>query len=176
MQNSAKGQLISEWNFGVFKSPKKPSKFLTDFCPSFIGQKSLKNLRLTDLYSSQILYYIRLFSKTDAAWPTYLQIWRHMWMLPKHHSRPDNFFARWINLLRILFVTSMPNATSFRIEALFIVWSKYFLSSVHLCFHELFYFFILTAIIALSNGKYCFSIYYFSKLYEMNITSENIWS
>ncbi len=28
-----KGQLISEWNFGVFKSPKKPTKFLTDFCP-----------------------------------------------------------------------------------------------------------------------------------------------
>ena len=22
-----KGQLISEWNFGVFKSPKKPTKF-----------------------------------------------------------------------------------------------------------------------------------------------------
>ena len=98
------------------------------------------------------------------------------WTLHKQQTRPDNFFARWINLLRILFVTSMPNATSFRIEALFIVWSKYFLSSVHLCFHELFYFFILTAIIALSNGKYCFSIYYFSKLYEMNITSENIWS
>jgi hypothetical protein len=35
-----KGQLISEWNFGVFKSPKKPTKFLTDFCPSFTGQKS----------------------------------------------------------------------------------------------------------------------------------------
>ena len=39
-----KGQLISEWNFGVFKSPKKPTKFLTDFCPSFIGQKSVQNL------------------------------------------------------------------------------------------------------------------------------------
>ena len=23
----AEGQLIAEWNFGVFKSPKKPSKF-----------------------------------------------------------------------------------------------------------------------------------------------------
>ena len=34
-------QLISEWNFGVFKSPKKPTKFLTDFCPSFIEQKSV---------------------------------------------------------------------------------------------------------------------------------------
>ena len=28
-----KGQLISEWNFGVFKSPKKPTKFETNFCP-----------------------------------------------------------------------------------------------------------------------------------------------
>ena len=36
---SFKGQLISKWNCGVFKSPKKPTKFLTDFCPSFIGQK-----------------------------------------------------------------------------------------------------------------------------------------
>ena len=29
----SKGQLISEWNFGVFKSSKKWT-FLTDFCPS----------------------------------------------------------------------------------------------------------------------------------------------
>ena len=36
-----KSQLISEWNFGVFKSPKNPTKFLTDFFPSFIGQKSV---------------------------------------------------------------------------------------------------------------------------------------
>ena len=36
VNNKIKGQLISEWNFGVFKSPKKPTKFLTDFCPSFI--------------------------------------------------------------------------------------------------------------------------------------------
>ena len=35
-----KGQSISKWNFGVIKSPKKPTKFLTDFLPSFIGQKS----------------------------------------------------------------------------------------------------------------------------------------
>ena len=25
--NQGKGQLISEWNFGVFKSTKKPTKF-----------------------------------------------------------------------------------------------------------------------------------------------------
>ena len=31
-----KGQFISEWNFGVLKSPKKATKFLTNFCPSFI--------------------------------------------------------------------------------------------------------------------------------------------
>ena len=36
-----KVQLISEWNFGVFKSPKKATKYLTDFCPSFIGKKSV---------------------------------------------------------------------------------------------------------------------------------------
>ena len=40
-----KGQLVSEWNFRVFKSPRKPTKFLTDFCPNFIEkQKSVKNL------------------------------------------------------------------------------------------------------------------------------------
>ena len=38
------GQLISESIFGVFKSPKKLTKYLTDFCPSFIGQKSVYNL------------------------------------------------------------------------------------------------------------------------------------
>ena len=26
-EENTKGQLISEWNFGVFKSPKKPTKF-----------------------------------------------------------------------------------------------------------------------------------------------------
>ena len=35
-----KGQLISEWIFGVFKSPKKPTKFYQDFCPMKLGQKS----------------------------------------------------------------------------------------------------------------------------------------
>ena len=39
-----KGQLISDWIFGVFKSPKKSTKFLTDFCPSIIEQKSIWNL------------------------------------------------------------------------------------------------------------------------------------
>ena len=29
-----KGRLILERNFGVFKSPKKQTKFLKDFCPS----------------------------------------------------------------------------------------------------------------------------------------------
>ena len=36
-----KGQLISKWNFGGFKYLKKPTKFLADLCPSFIGQKSV---------------------------------------------------------------------------------------------------------------------------------------
>ena len=40
----AKGQIISEWNFGVFKSPKKSTQFKTDFCPMKVGQKSVKNL------------------------------------------------------------------------------------------------------------------------------------
>ena len=40
-----KGQLISEWNFGVFKSPKKSTKFLTDFFPSF-------NLLLTIIHKN----------------------------------------------------------------------------------------------------------------------------
>ena len=39
-----KGHLISEWNFCAFKSPKKSTNFLTDLCPSFMGQKSVKNL------------------------------------------------------------------------------------------------------------------------------------
>ena len=36
---SCKGQLHSESNVGVFKSPKKLTKFLTDFCPSFIASE-----------------------------------------------------------------------------------------------------------------------------------------
>ena len=36
-----KGQLISEWNFCVFKSPKMATKFLTDFCLSFIEKISV---------------------------------------------------------------------------------------------------------------------------------------
>ena len=35
---------MSEWNFGVFKSPKKPTKFQTDFCPMKLGHKFVKNL------------------------------------------------------------------------------------------------------------------------------------
>ena len=37
-----KGQLISEWIFGVFKSPKKPTNFLTDVCLMTLGLKSVK--------------------------------------------------------------------------------------------------------------------------------------
>ena len=52
---SAKGQLISEWNFGVFKSPKKSTKFLTDFCPSFIlcHKKSVNRIGQTLLTLSK---------------------------------------------------------------------------------------------------------------------------
>ena len=39
-----KGHLISEWNFCAFKSPKKSTNLMTDLCPSFMGQKSDKNL------------------------------------------------------------------------------------------------------------------------------------
>ena len=39
-----KGHLISEWTFWAFKSPKKSTNFLTNLCPSFLGQKSDKNL------------------------------------------------------------------------------------------------------------------------------------
>ena len=40
-----KVQLISEWIFGVFKSPKKPTNFLQiSALNSFIGQKSVKKL------------------------------------------------------------------------------------------------------------------------------------
>ena len=39
-----KGHLISEWTFWAFKSPKKSTNFLTNLCPSFMGQKSDKNL------------------------------------------------------------------------------------------------------------------------------------
>ena len=41
---ATKGQLISGWSFGVFKSPKKPTKFLSDFCPMKLGHKSVKKL------------------------------------------------------------------------------------------------------------------------------------
>ena len=49
--DSVKGQLISEWNFGVFKSPKKPTKFYKNLI-SFLGDlKAPENfiLRLIDL-------------------------------------------------------------------------------------------------------------------------------
>ena len=36
-----KGQLISEMKFWCPKISQKPTKFLTGFCPSFIGQKSV---------------------------------------------------------------------------------------------------------------------------------------
>ena len=49
-----KGQIISEWNFGVFKSPKKPTKDLTDFCPMNLGQKSATNL--TPKFHSEIIW------------------------------------------------------------------------------------------------------------------------
>ena len=41
VKEKAKSQLISEWNFDIFKAPKKPTKFLIYFCPSFIVQKSV---------------------------------------------------------------------------------------------------------------------------------------
>ena len=41
---ATKGQLISEWSFGVFKSPKKPTKSLSDFCPMKLGHKSVIKL------------------------------------------------------------------------------------------------------------------------------------
>ena len=60
----SKGRLISVRNFGVFKSPKKSTKFYQDFYPIKLGQKPCRNwlafweiwrhrnfiLRLTDLY------------------------------------------------------------------------------------------------------------------------------
>ena len=33
LRGKPKGQLISEWIFGVFKSPKKPTKFFDRFLP-----------------------------------------------------------------------------------------------------------------------------------------------
>ena len=56
LQFCTKGQLISELNVGVFKFPKKPTKFYTDFCPMKLGQKSVKNLTgfLGDLKTPKI--------------------------------------------------------------------------------------------------------------------------
>ena len=83
-----KGQLISEWTFGAYKSPKEPTKFLTDFSPSFIGHKSVQNLvgflgdlKKTKFHSdikltfSNLLIYICLWSlelRVDPgqAWPS----------------------------------------------------------------------------------------------------------
>ena len=36
----SKGQLISEGNFGIFKSPKEQTKFLTDFFLSLISHRT----------------------------------------------------------------------------------------------------------------------------------------
>ena len=41
---ATKGQLISEKDSGVFKSPKKPTNSSTDFCPMKLGRKYVKNL------------------------------------------------------------------------------------------------------------------------------------
>ena len=41
---NSKGQVILECNFGVFKSPKKPTKFWAGLCPMKLRQKSIKNL------------------------------------------------------------------------------------------------------------------------------------
>ena len=66
-----KGQLISERNLCVFKSPKKPTKFLTDFCPMKIGQKSFKNLvgflgdLKTPIFYSEINLTIKSFLKAS---------------------------------------------------------------------------------------------------------------
>ena len=36
-KGASKGQLITEWYFGAFKSPKKQTKFQTYFCPMKLG-------------------------------------------------------------------------------------------------------------------------------------------
>ena len=42
MSLAAKGQLTSEGNFAIFKSPKKQTFFKKNFCPMRLGQKSFK--------------------------------------------------------------------------------------------------------------------------------------
>ena len=54
----SKGQFFSELIFGVFKSPKKPTKFLTDFCPicfSCHSHSDLGNVYLLVLSKASIL-------------------------------------------------------------------------------------------------------------------------
>ena len=76
-----KGQLISEWNFGVFKSPQKPTKYLPDFCPSFIGQKSGKYLVgfLGDLKAPKIRFEIN--------WPLDASMYSSSFKLKAKHWR-----------------------------------------------------------------------------------------
>ena len=60
-----KGQLISELIFCVFKSPQKPTKFLTDFCPSFIDNSSKR------LPSFEYMYYIYCATKLTYELPSH---------------------------------------------------------------------------------------------------------
>ena len=67
-----KGQLISERNFSVFKSPKNPTKFLTDFCPmrlvGFWGDlktpkfRSEINWPLSSFMSNQYYFFLSSFA------------------------------------------------------------------------------------------------------------------
>ena len=41
----AKGQLISKWPFGVFKSCKKPTKFFPGFLPQPLKRGQIKKIR-----------------------------------------------------------------------------------------------------------------------------------
>ena len=51
-----KGQLISENNFGVFKSPKKRTKFSKDFCPSLWNESNPKNKWMHAHYQTNANY------------------------------------------------------------------------------------------------------------------------
>ena len=116
-----KCQLISEWNFGEFKSPKKLTFFLNDFCPSLIGQKSfkIKVCFLGDLKTPKF--------PSDINWPLVL-VW----------TRLKRLRIEWKSF--ILYIYLMHLLTVWQLRAL---WMKYAalvqvnLFQKHLFLHQL---------------------------------------
>ena len=93
-----KCHLISEWNFCAFKSPKKSTNLMTDLCPSFMWQKSDKDLVgfLVDLKTP------KLYSEIN--WPLVAPGQKSMFLL---FFSGSTLSQELISFWRILCITSL---------------------------------------------------------------------